>query len=157
MEGRTRVLSFGDVRLSDAHEQDRADSATRVSTAILTVYTVWKLTNICMVGSSIPAKWWQDRADSATRVRKAFFPRTGLVPYRYCPPDFTSVVPGPAQSRMGRFCAVTAGMRRKCGGLCPCWNNEVHRQGTRGRVNFGLGNDLKSGLRCVLIPPRRNE
>lgn len=31
MEGRTRVLSFGDVRLSDAHEQERADSATRVS------------------------------------------------------------------------------------------------------------------------------
>lgn len=30
MEGRTRVLSFGDVRLSDAHEQERADSVTRV-------------------------------------------------------------------------------------------------------------------------------
>lgn len=31
VEGRTRVLSFGDVRLSDAHEQERADSVTRVN------------------------------------------------------------------------------------------------------------------------------
>lgn len=34
VEGRTRVLSFGDVRLSDAHEQDRADSVTRVTKMI---------------------------------------------------------------------------------------------------------------------------